>query len=111
MCYIIILKHFAFYETHPEILSGELQNDGIERIYKTPAPDFQLSQLKFSNSSVYNATTTTAEVLISIEGTIEITEGEDALSLQKGSCAFLEAGSSYSILSKSNAIVYKATAP
>lgn len=106
-----LLKHVAFDETHPAILSGEIQADGLERIYKTPAPDFELSQIQLENSSVYTATSTTAEILIVIEGEIEVVESNTNLKLEKGGCAFLEAGSTYEISSESTAIVYKATAP
>lgn len=106
-----LLKHVVFAETHPNILDGELQGEGIERVYKTPAPDFELSQLQFSNTSHYKAQAATAAILIVIEGEVSITEGEDSLHLQQGTCAFLEAGSDYSIRSTGNAVVYKATAP
>lgn len=106
-----LLKHVVFDETHPNILNGELQDEGIERIYKTPAPDFELSQLQFTENAIYKAKANTAEIVIVIEGAIEITEGDDTLNLKKGTCAFLEAGSVYSITSTGTAIVYKATAP
>ena len=35
-----LLKHVAFDETIPDIMQGELQNDGLERIYKTPGTRF-----------------------------------------------------------------------
>lgn len=106
-----LLKHVHFEETHPAILLGELQEDGIERVYKTPAPDFELSQLQLDTTSEYKANSTTAEILIVIEGAIQVMEGDTALKLEKGTCAFLEAGSAYKIISASSAIVYKATAP
>jgi mannose-6-phosphate isomerase len=106
-----LLKHVAFDETHPEILLGELRANGLERIYKTPAPDFELSQIQLSVTDVYSSNAETAVVLIVIEGEIEIIEGNDTLKINKGACAFLEAGSSYQISSATSAIVYKATAP
>jgi mannose-6-phosphate isomerase len=106
-----LLKHVTFDETQPDILLGKLQVDGLERIYKTPASDFELSQIKLSKSSIYSAKSETAEILIVIEGEIEVFEGETNLKLKKGACAFLEAGSNYRISSASSAVVYKATAP
>tara|TARA_B100000809_G_scaffold144339_1_gene141925 strand:+ start:15975 stop:17177 length:1203 start_codon:yes stop_codon:yes gene_type:complete len=106
-----LLKHVVFDETHPTILKGELQSDGLERIYTTPAPDFQLSQIHLSNDAMYKADARTAEIIIVIEGEIDIVEGDSELKFHKGTCAFLESGSNYRISSASSAVIYKATAP
>ncbi len=106
-----LLKHVAFEETLPNIMSGELQNDGIERIYRSPAPDFELSQIKLSRSDKYQSKANTAQILIVIEGEATISEGKSLLTLSKGDAAFLEAQCDYQISSSSSSIIYKATAP
>jgi len=106
-----LLKHVAFEETKPNVMSGELQADGIERIYKSPAPDFELSQINLSASKKYHSNAKTAQILIVIEGDAEISEGNSTLVLGKGDAAFLTAESEYQISSLSSATIYKATAP
>ena len=106
-----LLKHVVFEETNPDIMLGELQEDGIERIYKSPAPDFELSQIAISSKENYNSIAKTAQILIVIEGEIKINEGNTSLVLSKGKAAFLAAESNYSITTPNSAIVYKATAP
>ena len=106
-----LLKHVVFEETNPDIMLGELQEDGIERIYKSPAPDFELSQIAISSKVNYNSIAKTAQILIVIEGEIKINEGNTSLVLSKGKAAFLAAESNYSITTPNSAIVYKATAP
>lgn len=106
-----LLKHVIFDETHPNIMLGELQDNGLERIYKSPAPDFELSQILISEGQLYNSIATTAEVLIVVDGEAEIVEGETTLKLNKGEVAFLVANSHYKITSLSSATLYKATAP
>ena len=106
-----LLKHVAFEETIPNVMLGNLQEDGIERIYSTPAPDFELSKIDISASDTYQSKAKTAQILIVIEGEATINEGKEQLSLVKGECAFLESGSNYSISTSSSAILYKATAP
>jgi len=106
-----LLKHVAFEETNPNVMSGELQADGIERIYKSPAPDFELSQINLSASKKYHSNAKTAQILIVIEGDAEISEGNSTLVLGKGDAAFLTAESEYQISSLSSATIYKATAP
>ncbi len=106
-----LLKHVAFEETIPNVMSGALQEDGMERIYATPAPDFELSKIDISKSDNYQSKSKTAQILIVIEGEAIIEEGGKTLTLNKGECAFLESGSHYNISSSSSAILYKATAP
>ena len=106
-----LLKHVVFEETHPTIMLGELQEDGLERIYKSPAPDFELSQIALNSEAKYQSIAKTAQVLIVIEGEAKVSEGAVSLVLKKGQAAFLSAESNYSISSPSFATMYKATAP
>ena len=106
-----LLKHVAFEETHPNIMKGELQENKLERIYKSPAPDFELSQIVMSDSDVYQSKSGTAQILMVTEGDIVVKEGTTTLTLNKGMSAFIGAGTEYQIKSGSGAVVYKATAP
>jgi mannose-6-phosphate isomerase len=106
-----LLKHVVFEETIPNIMQGTLQDDGMERIYSTIAPDFELSKIDISKPKIYKSKASTAQILIVIEGQAEIKEGNTTLVLDKGQSAFLNAESEYEIYSSSSAIIYKATAP
>jgi mannose-6-phosphate isomerase len=106
-----LLKHVAFEATIPNIMVGELQADGIERIYKSPAPDFELSQILLNDSVIYKSKAKTAQILIVIEGEANISEGATSLLIKKGDSVILMANSSYEITSLSSAVIYKATAP
>lgn len=106
-----LLKHVTFEETVPNILFGDLQSDGIERIYKSPAPDFELSQINLNNGKKYNSRSKTVQIIMAIEGDAEIQENSTCLNLKSGEAALLLANSSYRITTKSSAILYKATTP
>ncbi|TNJ44903.1 mannose-6-phosphate isomerase, class I [Tamlana fucoidanivorans] len=106
-----LLKHVTFEATVPNVLDGELQSDGIERIYKSPVPDFELSQISINSNQVYQSLSKTAEVLIVIEGEARFIENGTTLQLFKGGAAFVVANSNYKITTTSNAKLYKATAP
>lgn len=106
-----LLKHVAFEATHPNIMQGELQSDGVERIYKSPAPDFELSQINISNGKVHASRSKTAQIIMVIEGNAVIEESGTSLNLKLGESALLIANSSYRITTNSSAILYKATAP
>ncbi len=104
-----LLKHVVFEETIPNILQGELQHDGIERIYKSPAPDFQLSQINLGVDQQYTATSKTAEILMVIEGKVTVKDSNTTLTLQKGQSALLLANNTYRMTTSNKAVVYKAT--
>ncbi|WP_282124542.1 mannose-6-phosphate isomerase, class I [Algibacter mikhailovii] len=106
-----LLKHVVFEETEPNIMLGELQEDGLERIYKSPAPDFELSQISICSTDKYMSKAKTAQIIIVIEGHVEVSEGKTVLALGKGQSAFLAAGSAYTVSTPNSAILYKATAP
>lgn len=106
-----LLKHVVFEATHPNVMKGELQADRFERIYKCPAPDFQLSKIEISSGDQYQSETKTAEIIIVIDGDAEVSENGNILKMKKGGSCFLEAGIDYRITSLSTSTMYKATAP
>ena len=106
-----LLKHVTFEETVPNVMQGNLQNDGIECIYKTPAPDFELSKIDLKASEMYQSKSKTAQILIVIDGEAKIVSDDKVLNISKGESVFLEANCEYSIVTQSNATIYKATAP
>ena len=106
-----LLKHVTFEETIPNIMAGELQEDGLERIYKSPAVDFELSRIELLKDSRYASISKTAEILFVIEGEMEILEGSKSLYFHKGEAAFISASAQYEIVTDSSVTIYKATAP
>ncbi|MBD0400494.1 mannose-6-phosphate isomerase, class I [Flammeovirga sp. EKP202] len=106
-----LLKHVTFDETHPNVMDGELQADGLERIYKSPAPDFELSRISLKGGDQYTHTAKTAQIIIVSEGEATITEGDDTLTLTRGEVALLLVDANYSISTSSEAVLFKATAP
>lgn len=106
-----LLKHVIFEETIPNVMSGVLQPDGIERIYKSPAPDFELSRIDLKEGQIYTGKANTAQVFMTIDGEAELLEGDASVKLGKGSAALVLADGSYQIKTTSNVTLYKATAP
>ena len=104
-----LLKHVVFEETKPGLMSGELQKDGIETIYKSPAPDFELSRIELQKTQKYLAKAKTVQILMIIEGEAMIHEGKTSLKCKKGDSVLLTAEADYSISTKSKVVIYKAT--
>lgn len=106
-----LLKHVVFEETNPNIMSGELQNDGLERIYKSPASDFELSQIILSKSDMFKTKAKTVQILFVIEGVATFIEEQSELIINQGEAILVLADAQYQISSTSSAVIYKATAP
>ncbi|MEC5144674.1 mannose-6-phosphate isomerase, class I [Chitinophaga sp. 212800010-3] len=103
-----LLKHTRFEGVHPVVLKGDLSSDGLERIYKTPAPDFEVSKINLHAGQVYKHTAKAAEILIVISGTATI-KGDATLDLRKGQSVFTVYGASYEISTDGEVEIYKAS--
>ncbi len=106
-----LLKHIIFEETHPQILKGELMKDQIERVYKSKAPDFELSNIVLNQEQKYMMNAETVEMYILMDGEVEVKENEHILELKKGDAFMAIAGSNFEISTKSNGFLYKANTP
>ncbi|PSL43438.1 mannose-6-phosphate isomerase type 1 [Chitinophaga niastensis] len=104
-----LLKHTRFEGVEPHIIKGDVSTDGLERIYPSPAPDFEVSKIDISAGQVYTHTAAAAEILIVINGTATII-GDDTLALTKGQCVLTVYGASYQISTDSSVELFKATA-
>lgn len=106
-----LLKHLVFEPVEPKILVGAPIST-IEKVYKTPAPDFELSQLKLSKRDVYRPKQDASpQVIISIEGEAVIIGNSKEVSLKQGTSVFVEANTPYKILPKGEALLFKARVP
>ncbi|MDN3641538.1 mannose-6-phosphate isomerase, class I [Lutimonas halocynthiae] len=106
-----LLKHIVFEETHPKILKGELINHGMETVYKSIAPDFELSHIVLKEKEVLSSKSKTAEVFILMEGIARVTENEHVLELKKGDSFIALADAEFTISAESGTNIYKATTP
>jgi len=106
-----LLKHIIFEETHPQILKGEVMKNGIERVYKSKAPDFELSEILLDQDQYYEKTAESVEVYIILEGVVKVRENEYTLDLKKGEAFMAIAGSNFEISTKSYGSLYKASTP
>ncbi|OHX68288.1 mannose-6-phosphate isomerase, class I [Flammeovirga pacifica] len=106
-----LLKHVTFEETIPNIMKGELQEDGIERIYKSPAPDFELSRVAISNGETYKNVAKTAQIIIVSEGEATVKEGDTTVTIKRGEVVLLLVDADYTITTTDKAVLFKASAP
>lgn len=106
-----LLKHLVFDSITPEILQGEMITE-VEKVFKTPAPDFELSEINISKDLSYTANKiVSAETIILMEGTAKVEYDNKRLSLKKGDIFFVEANTDYEVLTKEHAQLFKAKVP
>ena len=108
---IELMKHVKCEATHVKILSGE-QVSSTEKVYKTSAPDFQLSvfELKAGDSVFFSPVT--AEVILLTEGAAELDNVAGHLKLEPGHpSAIVFPGKEVNLGSKTGATVFRASVP
>jgi mannose-6-phosphate isomerase len=106
-----LLKHVKCEATHPDILKGI--ESGDEKIYKTPAPDFELSVFDLQENEEVSFLPHTTEVLLLIEGNAVVGSGkQDSVILKKGSpSAVVFPGKEIRLVSGAPSLVFRATVP
>ena len=99
-----LLKLVRFEPTSPDIL----QFSSGKKV--SPVEEFSLKQMSLHHEKKH-CTSDSAEILLVMEGEIEIISDEHKLRLKKGMSAFIIANTAYLIFPHSKSIVYKASVP
>lgn len=103
-----LLEHIVFEPIVPQILEGQ-QISPLEKVYETPAPDFELSSIKMTSSQNYiSSMTDTPEILIVLEGEVEVSNKKAVFSRKKGEIFFVRAGSIYQMSTNTETTLFKA---
>jgi mannose-6-phosphate isomerase len=105
-----LLKHVKCEATHPDVLKGE--KHGSETVYKTPAPDFELSSFELPKSGSVTFTPGTAEILLLAEGAVNMLCQDTIIILQTGSpSAIAFPGQPVLIKGIQDSLVFRASVP
>jgi mannose-6-phosphate isomerase len=120
-----LLKHVKCEATHPQILTGEDKNNdppssrqgsglrrAMEKVYKTSAPDFQLSVFELKAGDTVSFSPVTAEIILLTEGMAELDNGSGALKLEAGHpSAIVFEGKEVKLGTVAGATVFRASVP
>lgn len=105
-----LLKNTRCEPVVPDILKGE--EHGMENVYVTPAPDFQLSSTKLDKDAGFSFIATTCEILLVISGRVEVTDGTHTLELTAGKpAAVVFAGQTVTVKAIEPSLLFKASVP
>ena len=106
-----LLKHVKCEATYPDILSGEeVARD--EKLYKTQAPDFQLSVFELAAGEIISFTPLTTEILLLTEGVSELDDDNIAIRLEAGNpSAVIFPGQPVYLAAAAKSTVFRASVP
>lgn len=104
-----LMKHVRFEPTVPKILSPV--TTGPEKVFETPAKDFELRELEFKKGGTSTLRTSTTDIFLVYQGAIRARSGDDELLAERGSCFLLPAGKNLEITADEPALVFHATVP
>ncbi|MFT3903654.1 MAG: mannose-6-phosphate isomerase, class I [Niabella sp.] len=105
-----LLRHTKCEETNPKIIR-ESKNKSY-KVYQTPVNDFELSSYRIAAGETISITPSTAEILLLVEGELELTSSDNHLILKPGSIAAVGfPGDTIRIKGNTNAILFKAGVP
>ncbi len=105
-----LLKHIISEPIEPKVLKGE-PISSQEKVYRTPAPDFEVSAIELLADQVYLRESAAPDIIIVMKGSVNVEEEGVFFTRNKGDIFFATAGSQYSIVSIENAVMYRATVP
>ena len=104
-----LLKHVIFEGIEPEILNGEKADDADD--FNFPVPDFKITRYHNPKKHAFHNKSKTLEIVLVIEGGVNMKSESEHIGLEKGEALVLTAGESVEFLLEPNALIFKASAP
>ena len=105
-----LLKHVKCEPTHPNILKGV--SSGPEKIYRTPAPDFELSVFELPAGAQASFRPHTTEILLLVKGKVAVHDTQSEVILKQGApAAVVFPAAAIRIDAAAPSLVFRATVP
>lgn len=107
-----LMKHVKFEATHPDILKGSSGMVAQERVFHTPAKDFELSEINAKPGEYIDLPVKSLDIFLVLEGEVLVTEdSKEALKRSSGEAFAALSGSHIKIDTIQNSLIYRATVP
>jgi mannose-6-phosphate isomerase len=104
-----LMKHVVFEATNPNLLKGEFFQRPEEKVFKTPAKDFELSEISISEKNMVQIPVHSCDIFLVLKGSVAVNQ---SLQRSAGEAFAAFAGAVAEIASKDGtAIIYRATVP
>lgn len=105
-----LLKHTKCEPTYPNILGGG--KNGSQTVYKTPAPDFELSSFELKKGESVLLDVVTTEILLLVKGAVQVSGAHGTVDIHAGNpSAVLFPAKGTTLKAGDDSLVFKATVP
>ena len=105
-----LMKHVLFEPVEPNIIHGKQINEA-EKIFPTPAPDFELSRISIEAGKSYPLKIVSADIFIVLNGSVEAGNGSGNYTFNKGEAFVAVNNAAITIKALSGAEIYRASVP
>jgi mannose-6-phosphate isomerase len=102
-----LLKHVKFEPTIPKILNPSSKN----RVFSSPAEEFELQQYCLQEGEGLNISTSTAETFLVVEGSLQVMALNKEAAYKKGECFFVVANTALEVKALSEVNFFRVTVP
>ena len=105
-----LIKHIKFEGITPNIINAQKTN-GVEEVYKTPAPDFELSRFQLEIGQMNSFTTSSLEILFVEKGGVQLIHDQSTLDLGQGEAAVIFDDALVQLSTHEKTTMYRARVP
>lgn len=105
-----LMKHVIFEPVEPNIIHGRAVSSS-EKVFSTPAPDFELSKITLAAGELYSLNIVSADIFLVLDGKVEVNPSHGNSSFSKGETFLSINGSTISIMAITDAVIYRASVP
>jgi mannose-6-phosphate isomerase len=106
-----LMKHVRFEPVIPNILKGTTGSVQQEKVFDTPAADFELRQVELKKEESVTLSAFTSDIFFIYKGSIVAESENDQLELVGGEAMLAIAGASVQLTARENAVIFRATVP
>jgi mannose-6-phosphate isomerase len=105
-----LLEHLVFEPVTPKVIHPSKVEDHIVT-YKSPAQEFELQIIELKGGEITELTTGAGECYLLLEGNVEVSSGNTALSVSKGQSFFSSKDININFSSTGRSRLVRATLP
>jgi mannose-6-phosphate isomerase len=105
-----LMKHVSFKAVVPNVISGTATATK-EKVFVSPAPDFQLSTVSLEKNEEFALHATSTEIVLVLSGSAEISNEEKKVTLAKGEAFVTFANATVTVKALENTEIYRAFVP
>ena len=106
-----LIKHTKFVPVTPAIIIGRPGTVPQEKIFPTPAADFEFHEIVADDSAPVTLTSVSADIFFVYTGQVLINSGHEKLQLKSGEAFLVTAGARVTLVTEQTSRVFRASVP